>query len=165
MGYTLRGLLLAVLLFVSGAASAADITVDVKSFGIFRVDNLKLEKRADQTGGVVVSSAHTVFEKQTDRIPARIGTAFGPTFVVRAPGQTSVRLRSVTRYPSPGLTNPVTKVTGMRDETVLTFTVGEASQDLFHFTYDWELVPGVWVWQLWDGETKVAEKSFVIVRP
>ena len=159
----LRGLLF-VFLFC-GTASAADVTVHVKSFGTFRLEGLKLEERADQTTGVVGSVSQTVFEEQTDRIPLRIGAAFGATFTVEAPGQSTVRLRSVTLYPSPGLRNPVTGVTGSHDEAVMTYRVGELSSDWFLFYYDWELVPGVWVWQLWDGDKKLAEKSFTLAKP
>ena len=152
-------------LLVASTALGADITVHIESFGLYRLEGVEHTQRADQTSGSVYTASRKVFLQQTDRVPLTLGTAFGVSFVVEAPGRSTVRLRSITRYPSPGLTNPKTGTTGLHDEVVITVPVGKPVVDEFLFSYEWELVPGVWVWQLWDGEKKLAEKSFVVVRP
>ena len=99
-------------------------------------------------------------------IQARIGLVFGVRFfVVGEPKEAEVKLRFVTRYPLPGLRNPMTRIDKLRDEQTGPAKIGWADFRGYSFDYDWEIVPGVWTFEVWDGDRKLVEQQLTVVKP
>ena len=105
--------------------------------------------------------------KQTDRVPAQIGTTFGFRYQIKGkPKEGRVEFVVKVIIPKPGLTNPKT---GKTFHT-LTFLKKKVKIDKIHhefltFEEKWDLVPGKWEIQIWHEGKKVAEKTFTVYKP
>lgn len=103
---------------------------------------------------------------RTHTIPAKIGLRFGFKFIVHGePQGAEVALKRVDIFPEKGLKNPDKKETTYREEYETNRIIGDESSAGYVFDHDWEMVQGVWKFQLWDGDRKLAEESFTIVKP
>jgi hypothetical protein len=132
--------------------AAADITVRLEEFGVYRIEG-RPNVRAELL-------------RTTDRVPLQLGTTFGVSVSVHGPNDDRERtLRKITRFPPPGLTDPRTGRTRPYSETLVTVRVGQMPRSLFTFDHAWEMVPGVWTIEYWLGEEKLAEKQFTVVKP
>ena len=74
-------------------------------------------------------------------------------------------LEKVTLIPQPGIQNPNTGETKLRSESSFPTDAGAIHYAGYTFTYPWEIVPGVWTMELWDGDRKLASQSFNVVKP
>jgi hypothetical protein len=100
----------------------------------------------------------------TQAVPAQLGTRFGFSYiVVGEPQGTPVSLHVVNIFPSPGLNNPANPHPKDRDEYDRTVPVGEELYTGYRFDHDWEVVPGVWSFQLWYEGRMLVEQKFTIV--
>jgi hypothetical protein len=52
-----------------------------------------------------------------------------------------------------------------QSESKVETTIGETVADLYTLEDNFELVPGVWIVELWDGERKLLVQSFVLEKP
>jgi hypothetical protein len=158
-----------ILLFSSFAsfAKSEDVRIDgieITESGIYGVTNREAVPESGVAGGQRVKSGNQKLETKTDRVPARLGTIFGFRYQIAGnPLGASVVLRFVTRFPQPGLLPP-----GARGEpvTVNEYTSPRGIGDIFWRGYGldepWELVPGIWTFEIWSGDNKLAEKSFTV---
>lgn len=94
---------------------------------------------------------------------ARVGIGFGVRF--RSFGERDgerAMLRSVWKIPEPGIVNP-TSHTAYR-ESVADFptVIGTVHWRGYGFDEPWEVVPGTWTLEIWQGDRKLLEKSFEI---
>jgi hypothetical protein len=117
--------------------------------------------RTREEGGVL----HAELVQAATLIPARLGTAFGFKYVVVGPpAGTQVPLRLVTHYPDPGIRDPASRDPARRrSEEVVFVRAGESLVYGFRFGQAWEAVPGPWLFELWDGNRKLAEQAFTVV--
>ena len=81
------------------------------------------------------------------------------------PNLATVKLVSVTQYPAPGLKNPKSDSNQTRGEHSLFATIGQINYRGYVFEHDWEMVPGAWTLELWDGKRKLASQTFDVVKP
>ena len=82
--------------------------------------------------------------------PAVLGMAFGVAVV---PGHDLTGIRLLTRRP--GRSTP--------DVYVSQFSGGVESTNFFSFDVESELVPGVWTFEAWDGDSRLYRVEFQIV--
>lgn len=168
-----RSAKLVLLLVFAAAASLAEAgegkidKLEVKESGIYSGVNREAVPESGVAGGQRVKSANLKLETSTDRVPARVGTMFGFRYqIVGQPLGQPVLLKFVTRFPRPGLLPP-----GSRGEPVAIneYTSPRAIGDIFWrgygFDEPWELVPGVWTFEIWSGDDKLIEKSFTVYSP
>ena len=96
-------------------------------------------------------------------VPARLCISFGFEYVIiGAPKGTEIPIKMVTNFPDAGLNNPETRKTTRRNETLVGRTIGTRFLRSYTFDKRWELVPGVWTFQLWHKDQKLAEQSFTV---
>ena len=102
----------------------------------------------------------------TRTVTARPGLRFGYTYKLfgRRAGA-KVSLRFVGLFPARGLRNPQTGRTTHKDQVTAVNAMGERYVNLYTFEHDWEIVPGVWTFQIWYQGRKLAEQSFTVVKP
>lgn len=157
-------LILAAITSVAQAAEGKIERIDIKEIGVYSGVNREAVPEVGVAGGQRVKSANLKLETSTDRVPARAGTMFGFRYqIVGQPLGEPVLLKFVTRFPRPGLIPP-----GSRGEpvTVNEYTSPRAIGDIFWrgygFDEPWELVPGVWTFEIWSGDNKLIEKSFTV---
>ncbi|HWR00313.1 MAG: DUF3859 domain-containing protein [Chlorobiaceae bacterium] len=160
--YRIFAMLAFCLLFFTTRVEASDVSVKITDFGLFRMDNVTDISDVASPGGL----RHTgvpVLVKVTDRAPLAIGSTFGINFVISSSsGRSTVTLKRVVRFPSPGIKNLTTGLIQQHYESPLDYSTGNTH----HFGYSLdsavELVPGVWTIELWDGNEKIVEKSFIV---
>lgn len=117
------------------------------------------------TGNRVEAKAYKSVREGT-LIEVRPGTIIGAELtIVGAPRRGKVPIRVVWRYPAPGLTNPDTKATKTSDEYSDTQLVGEKFPVFWGMTQDWHLVPGTWTLEVWQGDKKLVDQTFNVLRP
>ena len=167
----MRGLL--ALLFL--AAVAGDVCaqggskverIEIVEAGLYRAETATIE----QAPGTATRQRNILSETKllvsTTRVEAKIGVHFGIRYrVVGRPSLATTKLISVTQYPAPGLKNPKSDSNQMRGELSLFATIGQINYRGYVFEHDWELVPGTWTLELWDGNRKLASQAFDVVKP
>jgi len=134
--------------------------------GIFSAQTAATERAPGTATGTRHILAGTTLLKATTRIEAGIGVHFGMRFrVIGRPDKAPIRLTSITHYPPPGLKNPKLADPMRRGENWLAATIGAINYRGYVFEHAWELVPGTWTFELWDGKRMLAKQSFEVVKP
>ncbi len=100
------------------------------------------------------------FVAEKDTAPGTLGTAFGFVFTVKGTDPLSLTVRNL----HPPMANALTREITTVHETPLSVRPGETEMVSWVFTKEWEIAPGAWTLQLWDGGKKLAEKKFMVTR-
>jgi hypothetical protein len=155
-------LLLALSLSAAAAPAPKLEKIELVAKGVFET---RVQAKA-ATGGAVMGRVDLVQEKlveETEVIRARPKLQFGVR--VKAVGQPRgavVRLNAVTVFPKPGLPDPKTGKKVLKEVLELDFKLGETSYQGYEFTYPWEIVPGLWAFELWQGDKRVSRQTFTV---
>jgi len=157
------------LLFCSSSVCAQAPRIDrinIVAKGIYQAEVTKtVEDRGQATGQRQIVGNIKLVENTTS-IPARNPILFGFDYViVGAPDGAHVSVKVLAIYPKEGLKNPKTHETTYRDEYAIERTVGATHFKGYKIDSDWEAVPGVWTFQIWHHNRKLAEQSFTLVKP
>jgi hypothetical protein len=155
------------LLLTSGAAYTQTPQIErIRSteYGIYTVDR---EIQGRDALGINKAAASNVRHAATLRnIPAQIGTTFGFRYeVMGKPHAAPVELRQVVIFPSPGLTPSFSSSSRsiIRDEFLLQTRIGETSYAFYTLEDAFELVPGNWVFEIWQGNRRLAMQVFKVI--
>jgi hypothetical protein len=154
------------LLLTSASAYAQGALVErirFTEYGIYTVDR---DVQGRDVLGINRAAASNVRHAATLRtIPAQIGTTFGFRYeVVGRAHAAPVELRQVVIFPSPGLTPSSSSKPVRQDEFVLQARIGETSYASYTLEDAFELVPGEWVFEIWQGNRKLATQIFRVER-
>lgn len=156
------------LLLVSHLASAQtpQVTrVDVTEYGIYTADLVKAEPAPGSPAGTEKIVTHMRLATQTRTVPAAKGTSFGYRFVVAgSPAGVIAPLHMVTTFPA-SMTNPATHQSSTRSESDIGVSIGAIGYAGYSMDDDWEVLPGVWTFQIWSQGRKLAEQSFTVQKP
>lgn len=162
---SLACLLLAVWLGAAFGQGSRVERIEIVEAGIYRADTAAVEFAPGTATGRRNVLSETRLVTATTRVEAAIGVHFGVRYrVVGRPDGASVKLVSVTLYPAPGLTNPASGMVQSRGEHTLYATIGRINYRGYVFEHDWEVVPGIWTIELWDGRRKLASQAFDVVK-
>ncbi len=101
----------------------------------------------------------------TTTVPVRIGVNFGFEYtLVGAPEGGAATVNVVVIPPKAGLLNPQTKRRVYRETwSPSVALVGATTLIGYLLEQDWELVPGLWRFEIWHGDRKVGEQSFCLI--
>ena len=162
IGFALLALLTGIQL-----AHAQTVTVqraDILDYGIYAVDQQPTGRNAD---GVLQSEVRDIkLAVKTQAVNAVLGTHFGFEYtIVGAPEGAKVSLRSIVIYPPGGIHPPGKAPVPQYAVNVNRVIGGQSYLHWYAFDDPWELVPGTWTFQLWYGDHKIAEQSFLVVLP
>jgi hypothetical protein len=94
-------------------------------------------------------------------IPGALGVSFGIHYALDSGAAT---IRSVVFFPPAGLKNPRFPATAhsyIHDESC----DGSDCYDLYALDFPWEVVEGIWTFQIWSNGSLVLEKKFRVVLP
>jgi Domain of unknown function (DUF3859) len=140
--------------------------IDIVESGIYRAATASIEHAPGTATGKRNILSDTKLVTSTTRIEAKIGVHFGMRYrIVGRPRNATIKLMSITQYPAPGLKNPKTESVQTRGEHSLLATIGQINYRGYVFEHDWEIVPGPWIFELWDGTRKLASQTFEITKP
>jgi hypothetical protein len=163
IGSTLFALLLASSMDVRAQAPHIE-RVDVTEYGLYTTSVVSAGRDAN---GILQSTLNNIKHTETSRdVPAKLGVRFGFMFrVIGAPNGAQVHLKKITTFPTAGLQNPASKEAIRRSEVSVTTIIGEETYIDYGFDDPWELVPGPWTIELWDGDRKLASQGFKVFKP
>ena len=165
--WTLAVTTLGVILMSAAAARAQDMRVDrleIVEAGFY--DNKAVTVTGtSQVGGTVTGTVDELAEVRIMAQPpaqtARVGIGFGVRF--RSFGERNGEraiLRSVWQIPAPGIVNPTTHTTYRESTAEFTTRIGTSHWRGYAFDEAWEVVPGTWTLEIWQGDRRLLEKSF-----
>lgn len=150
----------------AGAQAIEQIRIDLFDFGIYSIgEEAKPAPAADTAAGVLNGVAHIKLTEATTTVSGRLGVHFGFRYKITGSAQRVAKLKIVTLIPEPGIHNPNTDKTTVRNEYFETKAVGILQYTGYSFDNPWEIVPGTWTKEIWDGDHMLASKSFNIVKP
>lgn len=102
--------------------------------------------------------------QSTTTIPARKSMRFGLRYVITgSPIGASVEIRLVTRFPETGLLDPISGVRHYRSEYNVRSAIGAPAYREFLFDQSWEIVPGEWAFEFWQGGRSIGMQKFCVV--
>jgi hypothetical protein len=137
--------------------------VDILEAGIYCTETIGKTPQPNAPGGYVNIIAEARFLKRTTEVPMQLGTRFGMRYtIVGSPVGANANLRLVTRMPSPGLHDPATGKTMLVSDYSIAGRIGETGFRGTHLEFDWELLPGVWTFEFWSGDRKLAAQNFTL---
>jgi hypothetical protein len=154
------------ILFAAGAAQAQTATgIDVYEYGTYR-----------STHGVEVGKTRAGFShkhlegieliESTRVVVAQLGGAFGFRFKVMGPhAGDAVPLHIVVRFPPEGILSGDGKTAVVADDYVENTLTGDDDFLTWKFDARSDIVPGIWVIQIWQGDRKLTEQPFKIILP
>lgn len=140
---------------------AAEIT----SYGVLNADYTKRKAtgytdRATEAHYVDEDSVR--FVEFTDKIPGELGIQFGYQYVINtAPKGGRMLVTEVITFPEGGLQRPRGRLyTESRDTYEI--TIGEPTVFGYAFDYEWEIVPGEWVFEVYYKNAPIVRKRFFV---
>lgn len=140
--------------------------IDILDFGIYTAREVDTSKELPDDR--IRPPRKFKLAKMTREIPAQMGLRFGFRYVVMGkPDCARVALKKVEIFPPGGMKAPGTTRAITRWEHNITVKLGEANGQYsgYRFENPWELLPGVWTIEVWDGDRKLASQSFTVVNP
>ena len=146
----------------AGGPRVDRITITEK--GIFRA-KIRSQKQDinSPTGGVRPLATITLI-KNTETFVPNAGMHFGIRYMIRGfPRGAKVPIKVVQRYPIAGLKNPRTGKTTYSYQQTSFKTIGYPAFEGYHLGAAWELVPGIWSFEIWYGGRLLAEQKFELI--
>jgi hypothetical protein len=162
---TVRGLVVSAVLGIFAHAVYAQSVerVDVLNAGIFEVDILGRSGTDEAPGNVLNTLGRARLVARTGSVPLRRCITFGFQYIIRgAPAGADIPLRMVTHIPAPGVRNPHTGRTLVEMETTVSRQIGHRHLRAYTLEHQWELMPGVWTLEIWQGRRRLAAQSFTL---
>jgi hypothetical protein len=170
-------LMLGILAFASFAAAlmfaaqarAQDMRIDrleVIDAGFYDAGNAAVSgttPSAETVTGLVQELRDVKLMAEPPATTAKVGVGFGVRF--RSFGERDgerAMLRSVWTIPEPGIVNPTNGKTYRQSVAEFATTIGTNHMRGYTFEQPWEVVPGTWTLEIWQGDRKLLEKSFAI---
>lgn len=165
MRYALALLLLA---FPVTHASAQMLHVDrveVVEYGLYTADVDSAVLAPGTPAGARTEVSDVKHAATTRTVPAQLGVRFGFRFIlVGSPSGVTVPLHMVTIFPKPGLSAHRGVRPQSRSEYDKPITIGARSYRDYGFDQRWEIVPGVWTFQIWYQGRRLAEQKFTVAK-
>jgi hypothetical protein len=185
----MRGILAAWLLCMSLAVAHAQAlqSIEVTEYGLYATDTANSSAAPGTATGKIDQVSNIKLVQSTTTVPARLGVEFGFRYKIigqpaaapapqagatilgmqfgtqpATPPSAAVTLKYVTHIPKPGMRNPETGNVTLTNVFYQEHKVGEELYRLYRLTERWEIVPGVWTLEIWDGERKLLSQDFLV---
>jgi hypothetical protein len=170
------------------AAQAQTVdSIEITEYGIYTTETAASNTAPGTATGKIDQVSNIKLVQTTTTIPARQGVEFGFRYKINGQGapppppqagdtilgmqlgskppprpNAPVNLKYVTRIPKPGMRNPDTGNITMTNIFYQEHKVGEELYRLYRLTSSWEVVPGIWTLEIWDGERKLLTQDFLL---
>jgi hypothetical protein len=168
------------------AARAQTIdSIQVTEYGIYTAEAAASNNAPGTASGKIDEVSNIKLLQSTTTVPARPGVEFGFRYKINGPAPPpppaddtilgiklratppsppapGINLKYVTHIPKPGMRNPETGNVTLTNIFYQVHKVGEELYRLYRLTEKWEVVPGVWTLEIWDGERKLLSQDFLV---
>jgi hypothetical protein len=154
-------------LTTNGRAQAPKIDrIEIFQTGIFKAKETGTAAAPGTATGQVSNLSDIQHVRTTNAIPGQLGIRFGYRYrIIGAPRGARVTLRMITLIPSPGIRDPKSGNTIVRGEYSRERTIGQEHYRDYGFDDTWEIVPGVWTFEIWQGDRKLSSQTFTVAKP
>jgi hypothetical protein len=159
---TIAAALLLVAAIPSASAAQAIQRIDVIDSGIYRANRIGQEDAPADPAGVLGHVANPDLLEATTTIPALLGVRFGFDFKIIGESGGNYGLKFVILIPRPGIRRDGTGASFVRCEYFGYSKIGDVDYFGYKFDYPWEIVPGKWTFEIWDGNRRLTSKTFVV---
>jgi Domain of unknown function (DUF3859) len=158
------------ILLCSGCARQQKLSFEQKvsfemiEYGLMDYEIETVQANSSVAGGTINKLVNESIAERTDQIPAKPGTLFG--FIYKINGENighKIKIKTVSLCPE--LRDPIQNKIFTKNEFVTSKKVGSTYSRAYMFNYEWELVPGEWVLQIWYEGKNMIEKRFNIYKP
>ena len=161
--------------------------IDITEYGIYTTDTAATTASPGTATGKIDQVANVKLVQSTTTVPAQQGVEFGFRYKIvgqpvaapppqagttilgvqigaqpAPPPVATVNLKYVTHIPKPGMRNPETGNVTLTNVFYQEHKVGEELYRLYRLTDRWEVVPGVWTLEIWDGDRKLLNQDFLL---
>jgi hypothetical protein len=152
--------------------------IDITEYGIYTTQTASSVAEPGTASGRIEMVANTKLMQSTTVVPARVGVEFGFRYKIVGQATTAlagqnnatlagqadpkVTLKYVTHIPAPGIRNPATKNVTLTNIFYQDHRVGEELYRLYRFTDSWEVVPGVWTLEIWEGDRQLVSQGYQV---
>ena len=161
--------LIALLVAIAPCAAHAEPTVervDLLETGTFTTEAGEATLDPNAPGGQTVPVTRATLITAGTAVPANLGTDFGFRYVVvGAPEGETVALDFVVSAPEPGLADPEAAEPFLTVRFSRDKTIGVPDYFGYYLEAPWEAVPGDWHFEIWQGDRRLAERTFTLTAP
>jgi len=153
------------LLFL-GFDNKPELKTRIMNYGIYQSQiNERVLEEGMVSGGLHLREEITLV-KQTDRIPAEIGTRFGFKYIIEGENiPEDIKVTFVWNFPETGLKDPETNKLSIQDQVTFNVKTNKELYIDYGFDYTWECVTGNWTFQIKQGDTILAAQTFEVYKP
>ncbi len=131
--------------------------------GLYDYEVEKIDKTPDSVSTGFKTIKNVRLLQRAERIPAKRGSRFGVRYrIIADQSNLFVNVRTVMRYPEPGLRDPKTNRLHEKTENTQLNITGAESYTGYSFDEDWEAMPGTWTIEIWHNETLMASQKFEV---
>jgi len=155
------------LALIAGACSqtAHVSNARILAFGVYEARGERLVIDTNAVACVVNVHREAEFMRVTTNIHAAIGLKFGVEFVLEGPlTNAPADIAIVKHYPQPGILPPGDTTPVLKSDTRRTVRIGEPTGVGYGFDDEWEIVPGVWTFEIWHEGRMLLRQSFLVER-
>lgn len=139
--------------------------VQLLNFGNIIATNETRTPNKDSLAGYLLHSDRIKFINHQDILEAKVGLSFGVEYYLEG-FEASTKLDDVhfiSKIIHPMLTNPVNNESTTETIERKYNYLNRTNYDYFVFEYDWEVKPGLWTFQIIEGNMILFEKVFTII--
>jgi len=159
---------LALMLCWAASATAEPPSVaraDVRWAGLYEADIGATIAQPNTAAGRTNQLVNTRKLQATTTVEGRLGVSFGLEYaLIGKPSGASVPITIVVHLPKPGLKNPARAERIYREQwTAAPKPIGGSNIVGYTFEQAWEVVPGLWNFEIWSDDQKLGEQSFCVL--
>lgn len=138
-------------------------SIEIINFGQLTTDPEEKEISKASPSGYFLRPKQINFVNQTTKLKAAKGLKFGIEYFIKGFSSNKEDAIFYCKISHPAMRNPETKVE-IREiiETKINY-VNERNFDYYHFEFDWEIVKGKWVFEIFESKETHLTMDFDIV--
>lgn len=156
---------IALLMSIGLANARSEPTIEIYEYGTYTLQPgvvIGLTRRGMEHGVI----DHIDLVQSTETVVGHVGNRFGFRYRVDGvPLGTRVPLTLVMRFPAPGMVTKGGSAPFLDDELAIIAVAGIDSFRTWTFEERSDIVPGLWVFEIWHGKKKIAEQNFTVILP
>lgn len=164
----LLGLFLLVVTIQGHAAPDAEHQIsvaEITGYGVFKTRSSSRSTGFSRRTVAADTVSGIQFTDFTKEIPGLLGTNFGFQYSINTrPRGQKLKIRSIIRFPEPGLQKPGGKLY-LESVESKQITIGGRHLHGYGFDEPWEILPGEWSFEIWHKDARLIRKTFTVVPP
>jgi hypothetical protein len=167
--FPLRALVAGLLLLACSAVSRAEqpgqAEAEILWTGIFQSRIVGALEQPNTAIGRTNQLSNIEKLRTTTTVPAKLGISFGLEYrLAGAPEGGTATIQIAVIPPKAGLLNPETKRRLYRETwRPSAVVIGAPTVIGYLLEHDWEVIPGLWKFEIWQDDRKLGEQSFCLV--